>query len=480
MNEKPIEKETVLRGLAPYDMARVDAELAAAMQDCRRKIIVLDDDPTGVQTVHDIYVYTDWSVDSIRQGFGDARPMFFILTNSRGLTEADTKLLHAEIAANIGKVSEETGQDFIIVSRGDSTLRGHYPLETETLRESVEWLADRRIDGEIIMPFFQEGGRLTVGDVHYVADGDTLIPAADTEFARDKTFGYTHSHLGEWIEEKTKGQYAKDSVTYISLPELRAMDYPGIRRKLTAVKGFNKVVVNAVEYGDVKVFVTALAGVLNHKNFLFRTAAALPKVIGQVSDKPLLTREELVNTTNKNGGFIIVGSHVQKTTRQLKHLMELPYITFIEFNCYMVVDEVVLERELERVIGLANENIRNGKTVAVYTRRDRFDLAGAGKEDALLLSLKIADAVTRIASSINVRPNFIIAKGGITSSDVGTKALAVKKALVMGQILHGIPVWLTGPESRFPDMPYVIFPGNVGSETALKEAAEIMQVRKED
>ena len=479
MNEKSIDEGKALCGLKPYDMARVDAELADAMQECRKKIIVLDDDPTGVQTVHDIYVYTDWSVASIREGFADDTPMFFILTNSRGLTAGDTEILHAEIAANICKVSEETGQDFIIISRSDSTLRGHYPLETATLKESVERLTNRKIDGEIMMPFFQEGGRLTIGDVHYVACGDTLVPAADTEFAGDKTFGYAHSHLGEWIEEKTGGQFTKNSVTYITLDELRAMNYAGIRRKLMAVTGFNKVVVNAVEYADVKVFVTALAGVLDRKNFLFRTAAALPKIIGQVSDKPLLNREELINTSNQNGGFIIVGSHVKKTTQQLEHLMELPYIAFIEFNCYLVVDDAALERELERVIGLANEHIRNGKTVAVYTRRERFDLAGASKEDSLKLSLKIADAVTRIASSISVRPNFIIAKGGITSSDVGTKALQVKKALVMGQILHGIPVWLTGPESRFPDMPYVIFPGNVGSVTALKEAAEIMQVRKE-
>ncbi|HPJ01993.1 MAG TPA: nucleotide-binding domain containing protein, partial [Candidatus Limiplasma sp.] len=51
-----------------------------------------------------------------------------------------------------------------------------------------------------------------------------------------------------------------------------------------------------------------------------------------------------------------------------------------------------------------------------------------------------------------------------------TQGLQVRKALVMGQILKGVPVWLTGPESRFPGMPYVIFPGNVGDENALLEA----------
>lgn len=477
----PIGKTDTLSALPPYDMDKVDRELKNAMAGSERKIIVLDDDPTGVQTVHDIYVYTDWSLESIRQGFADERSMFFILTNSRGLTGEETRAVHEKIARNVCQVSRETGRDFIIISRSDSTLRGHYPAETDTLRDSIEAITGEAIDGEIIMPFFPEGGRLTIGDIHYVADGDTLVPAADTEFASDKTFGYASSHLGEWIEEKTQGRYKKEDVVYIGLAELRAMDYAGIRRKLDAVRHFNKVVVNAVDYADVKVFVTALAGVMDHRHFLFRTAAGLPKVIGRVSDKPLLTRSELINTKNKNGGFIIIGSHVQKTTRQLMRLKELDYINFIEFNCFLVVEETALQREMERVIGLANESIREGKTVAVYTRRDRFDLGGADKEDALRLSVKISEAVTTIASSLTVRPNFIIAKGGITSSEVGTKALAVKKALVMGQILHGIPVWLTGPESRFPDMPYVIFPGNVGSETALREAVEIMHVDgKED
>ncbi len=476
MNEKSIEKTTILETLKPYDINCVNKNLDSAMRDFRRKIIVLDDDPTGVQTVHDIYVYTDWSKESIRQGFDDDKAMFFILTNSRGFTGEETQRMHAEIAENIAEVSQATGKDFLIVSRSDSTLRGHYPIETLILKDRIEELTGKKVDGEIIMPFFVEGGRYTIDNVHYVADGNTLVPAASTEFAADRTFGYASSDLREWVEEKTGGKYSKESVTCITLDELRSLDYAGIRQKLDRITGFNKVVVNAVEYADVKVFVTALIKVLEKKNFLFRTAAALPRVIGQVHEKGLLTREELVNTTNKNGGFIIVGSHVKKTTRQLERLKELDSISFIEFNCFLVVDDQALEQELERVIQLANENIKKGKTVAVYTRRERLDVNSGNKEDDLRLAVKISEAVTTIASSITVRPNFIIAKGGITSSDVGTKALEVKKALVLGQILPGIPVWMTGAESRFPNMPYVIFPGNVGSETALRDAVEIMQI----
>ncbi|HBH11704.1 MAG TPA: hydroxyacid dehydrogenase [Clostridiales bacterium] len=476
MNEKSLDKTTILETLKPYDMNRVNTDLDSAMRTFQKKIIVLDDDPTGVQTVNDIYVYTDWSKESIRQGFDDDKAMFFILTNSRGFTKEETRRIHTEIAKNIVEVSKETGKDFVVISRSDSTLRGHYPIETLILKGCIEEYSSKKIDGEIIIPFFVEGGRYTINNVHYVADGNTLVPAASTEFAADKTFGYSSSDLREWIEEKTEGKYTKDRVTCISLSELRDLDYEGIQRKLEAVTDFNKVVVNAVDYADVKVFVTALVKVMEKKNFIFRTAAALPRVIGQVCEKGLLTKDELVNTTNRNGGFIIVGSHVNKTTQQLERLKELDSITFIEFNCFLVVDEQALEQELTRVIRLANENIKKGKTVAVYTRRERFDVNSGNNEDDLRLAVKISEAVTRIASSITVRPNFIIAKGGITSSDVGTKALGVKKALVLGQILPGIPVWMTGAESRFPNMPYVIFPGNVGNETGLRDAVEIMQI----
>ena len=75
---------------------------------------------------------------------------------------------------------------------------------------------------------------------------------------------------------------------------------------------------------------------------------------------------------------------------------------------------------------------------------------------------------------LSVRPSFIVAKGGITSSDVGVKALRVRKALVKGQIRPGIPVWQTGEESTFPGLPYVIFPGNVGAEDDLYRIAETL------
>ncbi|MGG0287709.1 four-carbon acid sugar kinase family protein [Peribacillus butanolivorans] len=453
----------------------VNELLAKELQDFNKKIIVLDDDPTGVQTVHGISVYTDWSAESIEAGFAEENSMFFILTNSRGFTAAETEHAHKEIANVIQYTAEKQNKEFIIISRGDSTLRGHYPLETEVLKETVEAQSDMRFDGEVIMPFFKEGGRFTINNIHYVQDEHALVPAGETEFAKDRTFGYKSSHLGEWAEEKSNGAFKAEDAVYLSLESIRDLDIDGLVSQLMAVKDFNKIIVNAVEYVDAKVVVIALIRALKAgKHFMFRSAAALTKIIGGVSDKALLTKEELMKDHSDHGGLIMIGSHVKKTTEQFEALQTCNFIEFIEFDVHLVLYPDKFEAEIQRIIETSEQLIRKGQTVAVYTKRERLDLGENKKEEELKLSVKISDAVTSIVKRLEVRPSFIIAKGGITSSDIGTNGLSVKRATVAGQIKPGIPVWLTGSESKFPGIAYVIFPGNVGSRTTLKEVAELL------
>lgn len=465
----------ILESLPKINTEKVDQLLKDALNTLNKRIIVLDDDPTGVQTVHDISVFTDWTLESIEKGFREEQPMFFILTNSRGFTAQETAEAHREIAGNILAISEKLNQEFMIISRGDSTLRGHYPLETDVLKETIEAASDLKMDGEVILPFFKEGGRLTINNIHYVQDGQELVPAGETEFAKDRTFGYTKSDLGEWVEEKSSGEYLAKDTLYISIKELRAMNIDEIAQKLIQVNSFHKVVVNAEDEADVKVFTAALVQAINAgKNFMFRSAAALPKVIGGVGNKALLTRQEMITEDTGHGGLIIIGSHVKKTTEQLEELKKLKDIDFIEFNSHLVLQPDLFKEETDRVIETAEKLISSGKTVAVYTSRERLDLGEDKKEEELKLSVAISDAVTSIVTRLQVRPNFLIAKGGITSSDVGTKGLKVKRATVAGQIRPGIPVWRIGDESKYPGMAYVIFPGNVGTKSDLKEVAEML------
>ena len=137
--------------------------------------------------MHDVSVYTDWSYESVLSGFREEGRLFFILTNSRSFTAERTRRVHTKIAEAAARAARETGKEYVLVSRGDSTLRGHYPLETETLRYVTEAELGVSIDGEILCPFFLEGGRYTLGNTHYVLSGEELVPAARTEFARDAT-----------------------------------------------------------------------------------------------------------------------------------------------------------------------------------------------------------------------------------------------------------------------------------------------------
>ena len=474
------EKKLSLEILKSYksikiDEKKLDTILFLLMEESRKKIIVLDDDPTGVQTVHDVSVYTDWSEESIRTGFNEKNRLFYILTNSRGFTVEQTTKCHTEIIERVNKISQETGKEYMIISRGDSTLRGHYPLETELLRKGFETDGKKHVDGEIICPFFKEGGRFTIDNIHYVKIGDELIPAGQTEFAKDKTFGYTSSNLCEYIEEKTKGKYKSKDVITISLNELRDMKVDEITEKLLKANNFGKIVVNAVDYCDLKVFTIALYKAMKQgKNYMFRVAAAMVKVIGGISDKSLLTREDMIVKETSNGGIVVVGSHTQKTTSQVEELKKLKGLVFIEFNSDLVLNEKAFEEEVADILAKEEKLISEGKTVVVYTKRKLLVVENDTKEEALIRSVKISDAVQSLVGKLKITPAFVIAKGGITSSDVGTKALHVKRANVLGQIRPGIPVWQTGEESKFPMTPYVIFPGNVGEITTLREAVEIL------
>lgn len=457
----------------PLQLGRdsIDTELFEALSNLNKKIIVLDDDPTGVQTVHGVSVFTNWDIKSIAEGFQEQNSLFFILTNSRGLTADESRSQHEVIATTICEVAKQYNKDFLIISRSDSTLRGHYPMETAVLKEIVENKCEFAFDGEVIMPFFEEGERYTINNTHFIGMGDQLTPVGISEFAKDVAFGYQHSNLPLWVEEKTQGQYQAESVIVIGLNELRAKNIDGIVAKLSTVKDFNKVIVNAVNYDDVKVFVISLVKALQiGKLFLFRTAASFVRVIGGIEPRKYLLKQDLIKANTINGGLVIIGSHVKKTTEQFAAIRDLPNTQFIEINPKLIFDENEIANQVEEIVKNVEVLLSSGINAVVYTSRQL--LTGLTQEENLRISANVSKLLVQVMQGITVKPKYIIAKGGITSSDIGTKGLGVKKALVAGQILPGIPVWITGDEVIMSNVPYVVFPGNVGGPLALREVME--------
>ena len=458
-----------------YPEINIDDLLAQEIEKDDHVFVVLDDDPTGVQTVHDVNVYTDWQTDTLINAFREDR-LFFILTNSRALSVEETTRLHREIVENVSWAAKKTGKKYFFISRGDSTLRGQYPLETDLLCEGL-LRQYGRVDGDILFPFFKEGNRFTVNDIHYVRYGNEMIPCGETEFAGDQTFGYASSDLKAYIEEKCEGTYRKEDVISVSLEELRKADIDSVLNKLMGAENHRRIIVNAMDYIDVKVFCLALYRAISAgKVFMFRTAASFVRCVGGISEKPLLTREEMVTgPSSVNGGVIIVGSHTDKTTRQLNKLMELDDVVPVAFRSSLILEgSEAIEREIQRCLNEEEKMINEGKNPVVYTERQVISLPDDTREKALKRSTAISECLLQMVKRLSVEPSFMVAKGGITSADVGVKALAIRKARVAGQIQPGVPVWIADENSKFPDIPYVIFPGNVGDDETLHDAVKTL------
>jgi len=276
------------------------------------------------------------------------------------------------------------------------------------------------------------------------------------------------------VEEKTEGRYKSDDVISISLEMIRKQGYNEVTKTLLEAKQFQKIIVNAFDYIDLIIFTMGLMQAEQQgKNFLFRTAASFVKVRGGILEKALLTKDELVKDSHE-GGLIIVGSHVEKTTKQLNKAMELEYLNTVELSVPKVISSE-MQDEISRVTAIVENEIANGNTILVYTSRDVVKVSQRISEENLEVSIKVSEALVNIVKSLKIAPSFIIAKGGITSSDIGTKGLGVKRAMVAGQIKPGIPVWITDKNSKFSEIPYIIFPGNVGNDYTLKEIITELQ-----
>ena len=434
-----------------------------------RKVIVLDDDPTGTQTVHGVPVLTEWPVDALRAELENDLPAVYLLTNSRSLPLPEAQALNREIGRNLSEAARSAGRGIAVVSRSDSTLRGHFPGEVEALAGALE----TAFDAWLIIPFFLEGGRYTIGDVHYVAEGDALVPASETPFARDAVFGYRASDLRAWVEEKTAGRVRADDVASVTIDDLRGGGPAHVTRRLLDLRRGSVCVVNAASYADLDVFALGLLDAeARGRRFLYRTAASFVRVRAGITPRPLLTRDDL-NLPEAGGALLLIGSYVPKTTDQVNALLAQPGLCSVEIDVARLLDDGCRAREIARAAEAINGALGNGHDIVAYTSRRL--VTGSDAQGNLAIGRRVSEGLIALARAVETRPRYLVAKGGITSSDVATQALGVRRALVMGQILPGVPVWRLGAESRYPGLPYVVFPGNVGGPDALVALVRALQ-----
>lgn len=433
------------------------------------KIIVLDDDPTGSQTVHSCLLLTRWDVDTLRLGLQDEAPIFFVLTNTRSLPPEQAADVTREVCHNLKLVLDAEGiDDFLIVSRSDSTLRGHYPIETDVIAEELGGF-----DAHFLVPAFFEGGRVTRDSVHYLIIDGVPTPVHETEFARDSVFGYTHGYLPDYVEEKTKGRIRAKAVERFLLADIRrGADVTGkvsTLERLMHLTGNQCVAVDAENQDDLNRFATnVLTATRQGKHFLFRSAASLLTALAGLPPQPVPPEEMSQYVRGGKPGAVIVGSHVKKTTQQLEQLLKETGIVGIEVDVAQLLDDSLeqpsklLSQTLEEVHAAHNA----GRTPVVYTSRE--ELVFADVQTRLQFGADVSALLMDIVQNLPKDIGFLISKGGITSNDVLSKGLALTSARLLGQILAGCSIVRTpSNHPQFPDLPVVLFPGNVGDANAL-------------
>jgi uncharacterized protein YgbK (DUF1537 family) len=433
------------------------------------RLLVIDDDPTGTQSVHGVPVLTAWSREDLAGALADAGTVF-VLTNSRSMPEREAVAVSSQITERAAAIAAAEGFELAVASRSDSTLRGHFPQETDAIADTLE----AAVDGVLLCPCFLEAGRVTIDDVHWVAQDDRFVPSAQTTYAADRSFGYSVSNLRSWVEEKTGGSVRAGDVLSLGLEDIRRGGPERVREILGEAEGRRPVVVNATEYADLEVVVLGLlAAEAAGQAFVYRCGPSFVRVRGAIEPAPPLSADALYARRPQEGhGLVLVGSHVETTTRQLEHALKLDGVHARELSVERLLEPGAREQELADALGAIEQHLPE-REVILYTSRE---LARAeGSDDALDVGRSVSDALVELVQRLDpgLPLAFCVAKGGITSSDIGTRGFGVRRAEVAGQMLPGtISVWILPEDSAFPGLPYVIFPGNVGEAETLAEVIE--------
>lgn len=435
------------------------------------KIIVLDDDPTGSQTVHGCLLLTRWDTDTLRTALTDAAPLFFVLTNTRGMEATLAAEVTRSVSRNLKQALEQLARGHvrinpIFVSRSDSTLRGHYPVETDVIAQELG-----PFDAHFLVPAFFEGGRITRDSVHYLMVDGKPVPVHETEFARDSVFAYHHSYLPDYVEEKTHGGIAAATVQRFLLDAVRG----DCLDRLLQLQGNTCCVVDAERQPDLDNFCRQLhAATARGKRFLFRSAASLLTSLARLGPQPVAAADMHQYVRAGRPGAVIVGSHVQKTTRQLEQLLKQPGVVALEAD----VDRIDREGAalLAELLAAAGKAHASGATPVICT--SRTEKTFADHKTRLAFGERVSAFLMQVVRGLPPTLGFLISKGGITSNDVLSSGLALKTARVLGQILPGCSV-VRCPQDhpRYPGMPVVIFPGNVGDDNGLATAYQRLRPR---
>ena len=478
------------------------------------KIVVFDDDPTGSQTVHSCPLLLRWDAASLRQGLADPSPLLFLLVNTRDLAPEQARARLASLCRTLQPLLAEavaagTIERWLVVSRGDSTLRGHFPLESELIAAELGPFA-----ASFLVPAFLPGGRTTAAGVHLL-HGE---PVHRSAFAQDRLFGYGTSFLPAWVAEKTAGAIPAEAVQRIDRSDLEAAvaereggesnGFQALVGRLAELAGNPWVVVDGERPAQLAAFAaavdrvtdpaagpvaggdapTASAPTHGPRRFLFQSAASLITALAALPPQPLDPAGlAALRRRNSEGqplaGLVLVGSHVPLADAQVQSLLAEPACGGVDLEVAKVArvlagplpDRLLPSLEsawLERLQAV----LARGQTPVLVTSRG--ELACSSPAERRALGEALAGLMARLAARLAPQLGYLISKGGITSQTLLAEGLDLAQVRLEGQLLPGLsllrPAGAGVPEA-LAGLPLITFPGNLGDASTLVESWRLME-----
>ncbi len=429
-------------------------ELQALLARDSRRVIILDDDPTGTQTVSEVSVILKPALAAYRAFFQGRERAVFVLTNTRAMPETEARALVRTVRAEVNLAAREAGETAAFLLRGDSTLRGH-------IFEEIDELADGDAVS-LFVPAFPEGGRKTKGGVHYLRLGEADVPVAQTEFAQDPVFGYASATMAEWAAERGGGRKA----VLVPLLELREKGSQAVARRLLEAPAGSVVIPDAEKVDDIRIIAAGLLQAeAQGKRIVVRSASTLAAIRAGLEGRaarPVTAAEKLL---------VVCGSHTAATTRQLQLLADR------HGPAIVLPTDRIIGGDREAAALEAAEQLRSGlaeRGIAILAservrRVEHGDLASGSA---------VMDMLTQIVSRLRGEFDAIVCKGGITSAQMATDGIGVGQARVIGQLEPGVSLWELRQENGCV-MPYAVIPGNVGHNRTMLDVVASFQAPTE-
>lgn len=476
--------DDALAGLPPpLVVADAARRVRAARAAAGSRVAVVDDDPTGSQSVHGVDVVLDpASLGDVDDALAAPGAVCFVLTNTRSMAVAEAVAVNDRLGTHLAGADRVAGRSTTVVSRSDSTLRGYVLEETGALDAARARVLGRGYDLVLFCPAFLEAGRVTVAGVHWARVDGRFVPVAETEFARDAAFGYSTSDLRLFLSERGLGERGpggprQEDVRHLDLDEIRTGGPDRVAELLRAAPAGAFVVVDALTDADLDVVALAVVAVeAEGRAVLVRSGPSFVRALAGIEPLPPLDPARLWPAGRRPGhGLVVVGSHTAATTAQLRAAGADGALAELELDVAAVLDPDRRDAHVQAVTAAAVAALARSDVAVATSRTLTADPAGTA---VLTVARAVSAALAEVVAAVRAaRPAWVVGKGGITSHDVAVSGLGIRRARVLGQVLPGL-ISVLDPVTAPPEvlgMPYVVFAGNVGGPDGLVEVLGLLR-----